>query len=135
MNRVAVGLIGLGLAGLLGSRANAQTIEPYQAMGAKNTPCPNNQCIIPFPPVPQGKRLVLTSVSAQLGTNVAAVVLEGSGVSYFVPRLAQTNGFVAQPVTLYYGPGATPTARIFSGNTPASESQIVTIVGHLVPAQ
>ena len=62
MNRVAVGLIGLGLAGLLGSRANAQTIEPYQAMGAKNTPCPNNQCIIPFPPVPQGKRLVLTSV-------------------------------------------------------------------------
>jgi len=134
MNRVAV-VIGLGLAGLLGSRANAQTIEPYQAMGAKNTPCPNNQCIIPFPPVPQGKRLVLTSVSAQLGTNVATVVLEGSGVSYFVPRLAQTNGFVAQPVTLYYGPGATPTARIFSGNTPASESQIVTIVGHLVPAQ
>jgi hypothetical protein len=135
MNRVAVLLIGLGLAGLLGSRANAQTIEPYQAMGAKNTPCPNNQCIIPFPPVPQGKRLILTSVSAQLGTNVATVVLEGSGVSYFVPRLAQNNGFVAQPVTLYYGPGATPTARIFSGNTPASESQIVTIVGHLVPAQ
>ena len=135
MNRVAVGLIGLGLAGLIGSRANAQTIEPYQATGAKNTPCPNNQCIIPFPPVPQGKRLVLTSVSAQLGTNVATVVLEVSGVSYFVPRLAQTNGFVAQPVTLYYGPGATPTARIFSGNTPASESQIVTIVGHLVPAQ
>jgi hypothetical protein len=135
MNRVAVGLIGLVLAGLLGDRANAQTMEPYQAMGAKNTPCPNNQCIISFPPVPQGRRLVLTSVSAQLGTNVVALVLEGSGVSYFVPRFAQANGYVAQPITLYYGPGATPTARIFSANTPPSQSQIVTIVGHLVPVQ
>jgi hypothetical protein len=125
----------LGLTGLLGFRANAKTIEPYQAMGAKNTPCPNNQCIISFPPVPQGRRLVLTSVSAQLGTNVDGLVLEGSGVTYFVPRFARPNGDVAQPITLYYGPGATPTARIFSGNTPPSESQIVTIVGHLVPAQ
>jgi hypothetical protein len=55
MSRVAVGLIGLGLGGLLGSQANAQTIEPYQAMGAKNTPCPNNQCIIPFPPRATGQ--------------------------------------------------------------------------------
>lgn len=133
MNRIAVGLIGLGLAGLLGYRANAQTMEPYQATGFKNTPCPNNQCIISFPPVPQGKRLVLTSVSAQTGTTVDTIVLEGSGVSYFVPRLAQRN--VAQPITLYYEPGATPTARMFSGNTPPSQSLVVTIVGHLVPAQ
>ena len=134
MNRVAIGLIGLGLVSLLGYQANAQTMEPYQASGSKNTPCPSNQCIISFPTVPQGKRLVLTSVSAQLSTNVDALILEGSGVSYFVPRL-QPRGYVAQPITLYYGPGATPTARIFSLNTPPSESQIVTIVGHLVPAQ
>ena len=133
MYRVAVGLIALGLAGLVGYRANAQTLEPYQASGFKNTPCPNNQCIISFPPVPQGKRLVLTSVSAQLGTTIDTIVLEGSGVSYFVPRLAQRD--VAQLITLYYGPGATPTARMFSANTPASQSLVVTIVGHLVPAQ
>jgi hypothetical protein len=134
MNRVAVGLIGLGLAGLLGCPANAQAVEPYQAMGGQNTPCPNDQCIISFPAVPQGKRLVLTSVSAQLGRTISSFVLEGSGVVYFVPKLDPTTDNVAQPITLYYEPGATPTARIFANNTP-STSLIVTVVGHLVPAQ
>ena len=63
------------------------------------------------------------------------VVLEGSGVTYLAPRHARAIGDVAQPITLYYGPGATPTARIFSGNIPPSASLIVTVVGHLVPAQ
>jgi len=135
MNRVAVGLIGLGLAGLLGCPANAQAVQPYQAMGARNTPCPNNQCIISFPAVPQGNRLVLTSVSAQLGTTINSFVLEGSGVTYFVPKLDPTIGNVAQPITLYYEPGATPTARIFALNTPPNTSLIITVVGHLVPAQ
>ena len=33
MNRVTLALIGLGLAGLLGCPANAQTVEPYQPFG------------------------------------------------------------------------------------------------------
>ena len=112
-----------------------QAVQPYQHMGAVNTPCPNNQCIISFPTVPQGKRLVLTSVSAQLGTTINSFALEGSGVTYFVPKLDPTIGNVAQPITLYYEPGATPTARIFAPNTQQGTSLIITVVGHLVPAQ
>jgi hypothetical protein len=135
MNRIARALVGLGLAGLLACPANAQTVQPYQHSGFRNTPCPNNQCIIEFPAVPMGKRLVLTSVSAQLGTTVNSFVLEGSGVTYFVPKLDPAIGNVAQPITLYYEPGTTPTARMFSANTPTGTSLIVTVVGHLVPAQ
>ena len=136
MNRVARALIGLGLAGLLGFPANAQPVQeqPYQHTVGRNTPCPNNQCIFTFPAVPMGKRLILTSVSAQLGTTMDAIVLEGSSVTYFVPKLNPAIGNVAQPITLYYEPGMTPTARIFSGGTSQPISLIVTVVGHLVPA-
>jgi hypothetical protein len=134
MNRVAVAVIGLGLTGLLGCPANAQAVDPYQAMGAVNTPCPNSQCIISFPAVPMGKRLVLTSVSAQLGP-ANSLLLEGNGVTYFVPKLEPTAINVAQPITLYYAPGATPTARIYAGGISGSTSMVVTVVGYYVPAQ
>ena len=127
-------LTGLCLAGFVGGPANAQALDPYQNMGAINSAtCPNAQCIISFPGVPQGKRLVLTSVSAQLGPAANSFVLEGSGVTYFVSKPDPNIGVLAVPITLYYGPGSVPTARIFAPNTAQNTSLVVTVVGYLVP--
>jgi hypothetical protein len=98
-----------------------------------STTCPSAQCILNFPAVPRGKRLVLTSVSAQLGPASNQLVLEGNGVSYFVPKSHPDLGYLAVPVTVYFNAGSAPTARIFAPNTAQHTSLIVTLVGHLVP--
>jgi hypothetical protein len=110
--------------------------DPYQAMAsvADSTTCPGGQCILNFPTVPAGKRLVITSVSAQLGTVANALVLEGNGVSFFVPKSDPNILFLASQVTVYFEAGTTPTARIFVGNSAQHTSLIVTLVGYLVPS-
>ncbi|WP_159712847.1 hypothetical protein [Geminicoccus flavidas] len=117
-----------------GLPADAQALEPYQAMAAigNSTTCPNRQCILEFPPVPAGKRLVLTSVSAQLGPAADQLVLEGNGVSYFVPLSHPDLGYLSAPVTLYFDAMTKPTARIFAPNLTQATSLIVTLVGHLL---
>ena len=120
---------------LYGLPAAAQTLDPYQAMASigDSATCPSAQCILSFPAVPRGKRLVITSVSAQLGPASNQLVLEGNGVSYFVPKSHPDLGYLAVPVTVYFNAGSTPTARIFAPNTAQHTSLIVTLVGHLVP--
>ena len=92
---------------LYGSPASAQTLEPYQATASigDSTTCPSAQCILSFPAVPGGKRLVITSVSAQLGPASNQLVLEGDGVTYFVPKSHPDLGYLAAPVTVYYDAG------------------------------
>lgn len=109
-------------------------LNPYQAEAAipDSTTCPGGQCVLTFPTVPAGKRLVIESVSAQLGPVADALVLEGSGVAYFVPKSDPTIGVLASQVTVYYDTGTTPTARIFVGNSTQHTSLIVTLVGRLV---
>lgn len=120
---------------LYGSPAAAQALEPYQATAsiADSATCPSAQCILSFPAVPGGKRLVVTSVSAQLGPASNQLVLEGGGVTYFVPKSHPDLGYLAAQVTVYYDAGSTPTARIFAPDTTQHTSLIVTLVGHLVP--
>jgi hypothetical protein len=120
---------------LHGSPTSAQTLEPYQATASipDSATCPSAQCILSFPAVPRGKRLVITSVSAQLGPASNQLVLEGGGVTYFVPKFHPDLGYLAVPVTVYYNAGSTPTARIFAPDTTQHTSLIVTLVGHLVP--
>jgi hypothetical protein len=115
--------------------ASAQTLEPYQATASigDSTTCPSAQCILSFPAVPRGKRLVVESVSAQLGPASNQLVLEGGGVTYFVPKSHPDLGYLAAPVTVYYDAGSTPTARIFAPSTTQRTSLIVTLVGRLVP--
>ena len=110
-------------------------LDPYQAMAsvADSTTCPGAQCILSFPKVPAHKRLVITSVSAQLGPASDQLVLEGNGVSFFVPKPDPNIGYLAAQVTLYYDAGTTPTARIFAPSTTEHTSLIVTLVGYLVP--
>lgn len=109
-------------------------VDPYQAMAsiADSTTCPGGQCILSFPTVPAGKRLVITSVSAQLGPVANQLVLEGNGVSFFVPKSDVNIGYLASQVTVYFDAGTTPTARIFVGAATQHTSLIVTLVGDLV---
>jgi hypothetical protein len=109
-------------------------LNPYQAEAAipDSTTCPGGQCVLSFPTVPAGKRLVIESVSAQLGPVADALVLEGSGVAYFVPKSNPNIGVLASQVTVYYDTGTTPTARIFVGNSTQHTSLIVTLVGRLL---
>jgi hypothetical protein len=50
-------------------------------------------------------------------------------------RLDRPSATWRSPSPSNYEPGATPTARIFAPNTPQGTSLIITVVGHLVPAQ
>jgi hypothetical protein len=108
--------------------------EPYQATAVvgDSTTCSDNQCRFTFPTIPAGKRLLLTSVSAQLGAH-DFIVLEGIGndVTYFVTKNHPDLMYVTAPVSLYYEPGSTPTARVFSPDTMQSTSLIITLVGEL----
>jgi hypothetical protein len=109
-------------------------LDPYQAQAAigDSTTCPGGQCILTFPAVPARKRLVIQSVSAQLGPDADQLVLEGSGEAFFVPKADTNSSFLASQVTVYYDAGTTPTARIFVGNSTHHTSLIVTLVGHLI---
>jgi hypothetical protein len=112
----------------------SSALDPYQAEAAipDSTTCPSGQCVLSFPTVPAGKRLVVESVSAQIGSDADVLVLEGGDVAYFVPKSHPNIGFLAAQVTVYYDSGSTPTARIFVGSSPQHASLIVTLVGRLV---
>lgn len=121
---------------LVNSTAFARAAEPYQAQSgiADSATCPNMQCYFTFPMIPAGKRLQLTSVSAQLGRVSNTIVLEGGGVAYFVTKSHPDLGTLTTPVSLFYGPGTTPSARVFAPDTSLHTSLVVTIVGELSAA-
>ncbi|MFM1727197.1 hypothetical protein ABI214_08070 [Prescottella soli] len=111
----------------------AQAAEPYQATAAvgDSSTCPGAQCHFTFPPVPAGKRLQLTSVSAQLGSVADSLVLEGNGLSYFVTKSHPDLSYLTTLVSLFYEAGSTPTARVFAPDTTKHTSLIITLVGIL----
>jgi hypothetical protein len=112
----------------------AQTLVPYQKTASINVSnCSGNQCIVSYPTVPAGKRLVLTSVSAQLGT-LNPIVLEGGAATYFVSKTDPSLTYLNAQVSFYYEPGSTPTARMFAPPGTPNTSLIVTLVGYLTPA-
>jgi hypothetical protein len=111
-------------------------VNPYQHQAgiSDSATCPTQQCIFKFPPVPQGQRLVITHVSAQVA-RADTVLLENGGTALFVPKANSTSSFLGAPVTYYVNSGDTPTARIFYPNTTDHNSLIVDLVGYLVPNQ
>jgi hypothetical protein len=114
-------------------RGMSQSIGPYQAtavVGDSST-CPGHQCEFTFPTVPAGSRLLITSVSAQLGRTQETIVLEGNGVSYFVAKTHPDLDYLTAPVSLYFEPGSTPTGRVFAPDTTQHTSLIITLVGEL----
>ena len=110
--------------------------HPYQATAdiADSATCAP-QCVLDFPLVPDAKRLVITNVSAQLGTNIDSFVIEGNGGAFFVPKPYPTAGVLAAPVMVYFEAGSTPTARFFVQGASQHTSLIVTFVGFSIPSQ
>jgi len=110
-----------------------QPVEPYQAQAVvgDSSTCPQSQCQFTFPKVPAGKRLLLTSVSAQLGPASDVIVLEGNGVSYFVTKSDPVLSCLTSVVSLFYEAGSTPTARVFVPDKTQHTSLIITLVGVL----
>lgn len=108
--------------------------NPYQAEAsiADSATCAP-QCVLQFPQVSNGKRLVLTNVSAQLGSSLDGFVIEGNGVAFFVPKGYPTASVLAAPVAVYFEHGSIPTARFFVPDTTQHTSLIVTFVGYLAP--
>jgi len=112
----------------------AVPLIPYQNTRSVNVAsCGSTQCSMTFPAVPANKRLVVTSVSAQLGPVTGPVTIEGNGTSYFVPKADASSGYIAAPVTIYFSAGSTPTARLFVPAGTPNTSIIVTLVGNLIP--
>ena len=111
----------------------SQSVEPYQATAVvgDSATCPGGQCQFTFPTVAAGKRLLITSVSAQLGRTHDTIVLEGNGVSYFVTKTHPDLSDVTAPVSLYYEAGSTPKARVFAPDATQHTSLIITLVGEL----
>lgn len=110
-------------------------VHPYQVTQSipDSTACAP-QCILKFPTVPSGARLVIIDVSAQLGLSQDSFVIEGNGGAFFVQKPYPTASYLAAPVTVYFEAGSTPTARFFVQNTTQHTSLIVTFAGYLVPA-
>ena len=104
---------------------------PWKPLEADSATCPGSQCQFTFPTVPAGKRLLITSVSAQLGQTHDTIVLEGNGVSYFVTKTHPDLDYVTAPVRLYFEAGSTPTARVFAPDATQHTSLIITLVGEL----
>jgi hypothetical protein len=113
-----------------------QIQNPYQvtaSIGDSSTCAP--QCIVKFPAVPTKKRLVVTNVSAQLGSNLESFVIEGNGGAFFVQKGYPTASNLDAPVTVYFEAGSIPTARFFAPDATQHTSLIVTFVGYLLPLQ
>ena len=116
---------------------NIPLVKYQEGAGVTSNTCAP-QCILTFSPVPAGKRLVLTHISAQVADDVQIVVIErpnsGGIDALFVTKPYESSSYISAPVTYYYEPGETPTARMFV-TVPGNNSLIVTLVGYLVPAQ
>jgi hypothetical protein len=111
--------------------------KPYQAQASvvDASTVQGGQCYFNFPQVPAGKRLRLTSVSAQLGSAANDLDLQSGGVAYFVTKADPASAFLQSKVSFYFEPKSTPVAHVFVGpNYTQHTSLIVTLVGVLETA-
>ena len=114
------------------------SVNPYQVeqvIPDSSTCAP--QCILRFTEVPQGQRLVITHVSAQLSPAISVVILEGATGTLFVAKPYRAASYLNAQTTFYYEAGQTPAARMYvpdtSDETSGHTSLIVTLIGHLIP--
>jgi hypothetical protein len=135
----------LALMALSTSPAAAQTVRatpewvtlpapqvPYISTQSINTPCASSQCVLNFPAAPKGSRLVITSVTAQLGAAISdSLLLEGNGFEVAAVKPNPYSSGMTVNLLDYFGSGVAPSARIFAPNAPSS-TIIVTIAGYTV---
>lgn len=119
---------------------------PYQVNQLYNPSasiCPNNfYCQIAFPPVPAGKRLVVTHASATYSLNAGAteaIVEIGNGLFNTMdlpaPVAVGNLRYVASsPITYYFEAGETPYIFITGSSVITGNTGHASIVGYLVPS-
>jgi hypothetical protein len=120
--------------------------SPYQHNQLYNPSaqiCPNQFfCQIAFPPVPAGKRLVVSHVSATYSMNAgASEAIVSLGASLFdtidlpAPVFVGFNRYVASsPITYYFETGQTPYVFITGSSVITNNTGHASIVGYLVPS-
>ncbi len=113
---------------------------PYQverAIANSSTCAP--QCSLRYTEVPQGQRLVITHVSAQLSPTISVIILEGGNGTLFVPKPYRASSYLSSQTTFYYEAGQTPSVRMYvpdiGDETSGHAGLSVTLIGHLVPLQ
>ena len=121
-------------------------VTPYQSNQLYNPSasiCPNSfYCQIAFPPVPAGKRLVVTHASATYSvTQTSTEEIVSIGASLFdtmdLPAAVYVGTFryvASSPITYYFEPGQTPYIFITGSSVVTSNTGHASIVGYLVPA-
>ncbi len=153
VSRLALAAVG-ALACLSASAQKAALVQevygpgrtPYQSNQLYNPSasiCPNQfYCQIAFPPVPGGRRLVVTHASATYSMNsgaTEAIVSIGNGLFSTMdlpaPVNVGANRYVASsPITYYFEPGETPYIFITGGSVVTGNTGHASLVGYLVPA-
>ena len=120
-------------------------VTPYQSNQLYNPSasiCPNQfYCQIAFPPVPAGKRLVVTQASATYSMNPGAseaIVSIGNGLFSTMdlpaPVNVGVNRYVASAaITYYFEQGETPYIFITGSSVITGNTGHASIVGYLVP--
>jgi hypothetical protein len=97
------------------------------------------QCSLSYTEVPQGQRLVITHVSAQLSPAISVIILEGGNGTLFVTKPYRAASHLSAQTSFYYEAGQTPSARMYvpdiGDDIVGHSSLIVTLIGHLVPLQ
>jgi hypothetical protein len=124
---------------------------PYQQtleFGPNSTICLGGLfCVLSFPPVPSGKRLVVEQVSALIAVSGGQVhyltlgdqfLTNGGNVAILQPNFvpAYNGRFLAttQQVRAYYEPEATPKLKIAVTNGFSNFRSNVTLTGYLIDA-
>jgi hypothetical protein len=161
--RIVVGILSIQAFWLLGTNAFAQAASPVPVTDGKTNPVNVHgtgtisvtpyqvgqtiadsstcapQCTLRFTEVPQGQRLVITHVSAQVSPAISVIILEGGNGTLFVTKPYRAASNLSAQTTFYYEAGQTPSARMYvpdtSDDTIGHTTLIVTLVGHLIPLQ
>ena len=94
-------------------------------------------CDITFPAVPAGRRLVITNVSANIGSIVGvngAFLLSGSNYFSLPTHTGASNSVIAvnESVLQFYDAGTTPVFRVAFASIDANNVAYALISGHLV---
>jgi hypothetical protein len=149
---IVVGILLFQAFWLSGTNAFAQQAPDVPVTGAKTSPIPYQveraiansstcapQCSLRYTEVPQGQRLVITHVSAQLSPTISVIILEGGNGTLFVPKPYRASSYLSSQTTFYYEAGQTPSVRMYVpdiGDEPSGHAGLsVTLIGHLVPLQ
>ena len=121
-------------------------ITPYQSNQLYNPSaaiCPNSFfCQIAFPPVPAGKRLVVTYASATYSvTQTGTEEIVSIGANLFdtldLPAAVYVGTFryvASSPITYYFESGQTPYIFIGGSSVLTNNTGHASIVGYLVPS-